>query len=360
MAHSNRRSFLAATAASIWAANVAAGNARAAQRIKVGQIGTKHAHASGKLETIRKFPEIFDVIGVVEDDAEQKARVAATKSFQDLPWMTQEQLLNVPDLQLVLVETDIDNLLSVAELCISAGKHIHLDKPAGTSLTHFQKICAAADSKQLALQMGYMFRGNPAFRFLFQAVREGWLGDIFQIHGEISKKVDDATRHELARYRGGAMFELGCHLLDAVVTILGKPKSVTAVNSNTRAGTDNLMDNCLAVLRYDRAAATIKSSVCEVDGTQRRQFVVCGTLGTISIQPLEPAQLMLTLEKPTATHERGTHQVALPASTGRYDGDLLHLAAVIRGDAPPEFNTAHDLAVQEAVLAASEMPLSGK
>ncbi len=360
MGHSNRRSFLAATAASIWAANLYAGTAQGAKRIKVGQIGTQHAHASGKMDTVRKFPEIFDVVGVVEDDEEQKKRAASSKSYQDLTWMTQEQFLNVTDLELVLVETDIDHLLPVAECCIAAGKHVHLDKPAGTSLPHFRKICAAADSKQLALQMGYMFRGNPAFRFLFQAVQEGWLGDVFQIHCEMSKKVDDATRRELARYRGGAMFELGCHLIDAVVTIHGKPQAVTTFNRNTRPDFDNLMDNCLAVLSYDKAAATVKSAVCEVDGGRRRQFVVCGTLGTISILPLEPPQLTLTLEKQTATYAKGTQSVDLPKSTGRYDDELLHLAAVIRGEAHPEFNTAHDLAVQEVVLAAGEMPLDEK
>ena len=360
MTHSNRRSFLAATAASVWAASASDGDTTDGKRVKVGQIGTRHAHASGKIDAVRKFPEIFDVVGVAENDEARQKRVAQSNSYRDLPWMTQDQLLNVPGLQLVLVETQIDQLLPVAERCIAAGKHIHLDKPAGTSLAHFRQICAAADARQLAIQMGYMFRGNPAFRFLFRAVRAGWLGDIFQIHCEMSKKVGDSSRRELARYQGGAMFELGCHLLDSVVAILGKPKSVTAINSNTRPDEDDLMDNCLAVLSYDRAAATVKSAVCEVEGFRRRQFVVCGTEGSISIQPLEPPELTLSLDKQIEAYAKGTQKVELPGSTGRYDAELLHLADVIRGIAQPEFNTAHDLVVQEVLLAASEMPSSGK
>lgn len=359
MTETNRRSFLAATAASFGVGQAFGGWGAGSARIKVGQIGTKHAHASGKMDTIRKFSEIFDVVGVVEKDETQRHRMANTKTYGDLTWMTQEQLLNVSELQLVLVETDIDDLLVVAERCVSAGKHVHLDKPAGTSFPHFQKVCAAADAGKIALQMGYMFRSNPAFRFLFKAVREGWLGDIFMVHGEMSKKVDDRNRAELARYPGGSMFELGCHLIDSVVTILGAPKTVTAFNSNTRPEFDSLADNCLAVLSYERATATVKSAVCEVEGGRRRQFVACGTLGTITIWPLEPPEIVLSLEKPTASYSKGTQRVELPRISGRYDGDLLHLAAVIRGEVSPEFNTAHDLAVQEVVLLASKMSLAG-
>ena len=61
-----------------------------------------------------------------------------------LKWMTSEQLLNEPGLQVVGVETRVRDLLSVAESCIDAGKHIHLDKPAGESLPQFKRILDAA------------------------------------------------------------------------------------------------------------------------------------------------------------------------------------------------------------------------
>ncbi|MCP4787917.1 MAG: Gfo/Idh/MocA family oxidoreductase [Fuerstiella sp.] len=337
------------------ATSEASAETASAEKIKVGQIGTKHAHASGKMATFRRFPDLFEVVGVVEADDSQRKRVENSKTYAGLNWMTQQQLLDVPELQAVAVETDIDSLLPVAEHCIAAGKHIHLDKPAGTSLPQFKRICEAADAQDLVIQMGYMFRSNAAFRFLFHAVRSGWLGDVFLLHCEMSKKVNDATRVQLSRYKGGSLFELGCHLIDAVVTVLGPPTKVNAFNRNTRPDHDKLMDNCLAVFEYPTATATVRSSVSEVEGFRRRQFHVCGTKGTISIQPLEPYRLQLTLEKDTAEYKRGTHEIELPASTGRYDGDFQHLARVIRGQQAPEYDTAHDLAVQKAVLEASEM-----
>ncbi len=83
-----------------------------------------------KLEVFRASPD-YEVVGIVEPDAELRGRAEATEAFRGLPWMTQEQLLNTPGLQMVLVETRVHDLLNAAEACVAAGKHVHLDKPAG-------------------------------------------------------------------------------------------------------------------------------------------------------------------------------------------------------------------------------------
>ena len=359
MTHSSRRLFLATSAAgALGAEPLFSAISQSAGPVRVGQIGTKHAHAGGKMSAMRKFPDLFDVVGVAEPDDQQRERMKNDLAYQDLKWMAEEELLNLNGLEAVAVETHVDQLLDTAERCVDSGKHIHLDKPAGTSLSQFKKICSAADAQRLMIQMGYMFRSNPAFRFTFNAVRKGWLGDIFQVHCEMSKKVSNASRRSLSRFPGGSMFELGCHLIDAVVTVLGQPKNVSAFNRNSRPEFDNLKDTCLAVFEYPNATASIRSSVCEVNGGQRRQFVVCGTKGTIVIRPLEPFRVSLTLESDTGDYKRGTHSIELPVSTGRYDGDMQHFAAVIRGKQIAEYNTTHDLIVQEAILRASEMPVN--
>ena len=324
-------------------------------RIRVGQIGTKHGHAGGKLDAIKKMGELFELVGVVEEDDGQKARVQGTGAFANCSWMTVEQLLAQPGLQLVFVETDIDQLLSMAEKCLSAGMHIHLDKPAGASMEQFRRVTQIASDKKRIIQLGYMFRSNTAFQFLFNAVKQGWLGEIFEIHGVMSKKLAPSERAELARYPGGSMFELGCHLIDAVVTLLGKPQSITPFNSNTFPELDKLNDNCMAVFRYPKAIASIRSSVVEIDGNRRRQFIVCGTKGSIEILPLEPPQLTLTLDQPRGVFRQGTQLVELPKMTGRYDGDLQSLAAAIHGESDYAYSLEHDLLVQECVLKASEM-----
>ena len=331
-------------------------SSRAPRRILCGQIGTRHAHASGKMATMVKFKDDFQVVGVVEPDAKRRQAMKSSAPYRNIPWMTEEQLLNTPGLQMVAVETEVRQLIPTAQRCIDAGIHIHLDKPAGESLPAFRRLLETATSKKRVVQMGYMFRYNPAFQFLFEAVRKGWLGEIFETHAVISKTVGDSTRQQLAAYPGGSMFELGCHLIDAVVATLGKPDKVTPFIRRTRPQQDSLADNQLAVFEYPKATATVRSALMEVDGGQRRQMVVCGDQGTISIRPLEPPQLSLTLAKPRETFSAGTHPVPLPRPGGRYDGDFKDLAQIIRGEKSPDYSAQHDLAVQEAVLLASGLP----
>ena len=70
--------------------------------------------------------------------------------------------LETPGLRAVLVETRVPDLLDNAEACVAAGMHVHIDKPAGESLPQFRRILDAAAREKLLVQMGYMFRYNPA------------------------------------------------------------------------------------------------------------------------------------------------------------------------------------------------------
>src|SRR5690606_11141575 len=122
-------------------------------------------------------------------------------------------LLNVPGLEAVMVETRVRDLLDTAEACVAAGKHIHLDKPAGESLPQLRRLLDAAAQRKLLIQMGYMYRYNPAVLLLRDLLRKGWLGEPFEIHTVMSKVVAPRERLALAAYPGGIMFELGCHLV---------------------------------------------------------------------------------------------------------------------------------------------------
>ncbi len=326
-------------------------------KIKIGQIGTKHAHAGGKIATMRKFSELFEVVGVVEPDAKRRAEMQKHPAYRGLKWMNEKELLTTEGLQAVAVETEVRQLVPTAARCVAAGMHIHLDKPAGASLAPFKNVLDDATRQSKVVQMGYMFRYNPAFQFLFKALKDGWLGNVFEVHAVISKTVGDASRRKLSRFAGGSMFELGCHVIDAVVTVLGKPQKVTSFSRRTQPEKDDLADNCLAVFEYKKATATVRSALVEVDGGRRRQFVVCGNHGTIDIKPLEPPHLQLTLDRDRGKFKRGTQEVELPRLGGRYDGDFLDLAKIIHGEKKTDFPPSHDLAVQESVLRASGMPV---
>lgn len=357
----NRRRFLKSAVAApvaagpLWGAvlpGAFAGTAR--QPIRTAQIGTRHAHAS-KLAVFRKSAD-FEVVGVCEPDAAARKAAEQDPTYRDLPWLTQDQLLNLPGLQLVLVETEVRGLLDAAEACVQAGKHVHLDKPAGESLPQYRRILAEADRQQLLVQMGYMYRYNPGVVLLREFLRDGWLGDLFEVHAVMSKMVDPATRRQLATYKGGIFFELACHVTDLVLGVLGPPAEVHPFPQQVVAGADQLLDNMLSVLRYPKALATVKSSAQEVEGFTRRHLVVCGTRGTFEIEPLDDPQVRLALAEPRGKYRAGVQTIALPKYT-RYVDDAADIARVIRGESPPLFRSAHDLAVQETVLRSCALPV---
>ena len=60
--------------------------------IKCGQIGTRHAHASGKMVTMRKFSKDYQVVGVVEPDAERRKTLEKSAAYQGVTWMSEDQL----------------------------------------------------------------------------------------------------------------------------------------------------------------------------------------------------------------------------------------------------------------------------
>jgi len=319
----------------------------------VGQIGTGHAHARGKMQTLRKLADQYEVVGIVEPDPQKRQAAQEEPAYRGLKWMTQEQLLNTKGLRAVAVETEMRELTPTAMGSVKAGMHVHLDKPPGESLSDFRGVLDEAKRRGLAVQLGYMFRNNPAFQFCFRAVREGWLGDVFEVDGVISKTIGAASRKKLAEYAGGTMFNLGCHLIDALVAVLGRPQNVTAYTRRTRPQQDNLADNQLAVFEYAKATATIRSAVIEFEGVKRRQFVVCGDRGTVDIRPLEPAKLRFAPAEARRGYRKGYQEVTLPAMPGRYDEQLIEFARIVRGEIESSYSPSHDLTVHEAVLRAS-------
>lgn len=321
-------------------------------RIKIGQIGVGHAHAS-KLSVYRNSAD-YEVIGIVEPDAALRKSAESAAPYKGLPWLTRDQLLETPGLQAVLVETHVRDLLDNAQACVSAGKHVHIDKPAGDRLPQLQRVLDTAAKNKLMVQMGYMFRYNPAVVLLRQFLKNGWLGEVFEVHAVMSKVVPPAQRKQLAEFRGGMMFELGCHVLDLVIAVLGKPTSVAAFNQHSSPIADGLFDNMLAVLSYPRATATIKSSALEVEGTDRRHLVVCGSEGTFHIQPLDNPSARVSLSKARGDYKKGTQEIKFPKYS-RYVDDAADMARVIRSDKPTDFTYDHDLTVQETLLKACDM-----
>ena len=67
---------------------------------------------------------------------------------------------------------------------------------------------------------------------------------------------------------------------------------------------------------------------------------------------MEPPKVRLALSKAHGAYKRGYQDVELPRSPGRYDGEFMDLAKIIRGEKAPDWSPEHDLAVHDTVLKA--------
>jgi predicted dehydrogenase len=358
----------AALALGRWLEPIATAADARSQRVKIGQIGTGHEHASGKMSTLRMLGDHYEVVGIAEPDPELRKQRENDPVYRGVTWMTEEQLLNTPGLQAVAVEVDSDDdqLMDIAGRCIDAGLHIHLDKPGGESYSKFKRVLDEAGRRNLTVQLGYMYRNNPAVQFCLHAVRQGWLGQVFEVDCVMSKHSGVGYRKYLAQFRGGTMFIYACHLIDLVVSLMGKPDRIVDFPRQTRSDVGiEMCDNGLIVFEYPRTTATIRTCSLEVDGYRRRQLVVCGDEGTVDIRPLEtldiqpPQQLklQLALSQDRDSYKKGYQEVSFPPPPGRYDYQLIELARIIQGEIENPYPLQHELLVQECLLKACGYPL---
>ncbi len=364
----SRRAFLgasglAATATVLSGALPATANDAPAKKqpIKIGQIGTANQHAY-KIGSLRKLTDLFEVVGFVEDDPKWRERALRSSCFKGLKVMSTEELLAVPGLQAVAIETEERVCIPPALQCIRAGKHIHLDKPCGESLPELEQLLDEAKAKDLTVQVGYMYRNNPAVQFCIKAVRDGLIGNVFDLDTAMGRYDGQGYRNLIKEYKGGIAYILACHLIDIVVSLMGEPAKITPYLRQTRD--DGVLDNCLAVFEFSRdRLATVRTSITEAKGFQRRRLKVMGDKGSIIIQPIESqgnmsgGVLTLALEEDRGGFNKGIQNVDMPPLKNRYEDQWREFAAVLNGEMVNPYTYEHDYIVHKCHLQACGLPI---
>ena len=321
------------------------------KKIKIGQIGIGHNHGAEKMTTVRKFPELFEVIGYAEDNERWIEKRGDLKAYEGIPRLSVEQIIDRSDA--VLIESDVWDLTQYAKRCIDAGKHIHMDKPASGTLEEYKALLDTAREKELVVQLGYMYRYNPAVKRCFELVENGSIGEIHSINAEMSTLHKPAYRKWLQNFGGGIMFILGSHLVDLIVYLMGEPQRITSYLKCTGYDGVEVEDNNLAVLEYPGALVRIFVSSVEVNGWGRRQFVVAGTKGPVNIMPMERDCHMTYSDLSIAqrSYRDMKETVELPAVDAdvRYDEMMRDFYDYVMGNKENPFTYEHDYLVQKVL-----------
>ncbi len=327
------------------------------EKIKIAQIGTAHDHAAPAMDTLRAASDVFEVLGyAVPDDEEHRF----ADHYEGVPRMTVAELLALPGLQAVSIETEELHLTKYALMAAEKGLHIHMDKPGGADLAEFEQLIRVIKEKNLVFSTGYMYRHNPAVLELMEKIRAGQLGEIFSVEAHMDCWHPAEKRQWLRQFPGGEMFYLGCHLVDLVYSILGQPLEVIPYNCSTGIDGVTADDYGMAVFRYPNGISFVKTCVTEAGGFKRRQLVVTGSGGSVVLEPLEEGTSGGPYMQTTTgrwvledTHNWGVDGVRrTTAPYQRYLAMLLAFAACIRGEKENPWTPDYELAVYRLVLAA--------
>ena len=323
-------------------------------KIRLGHIGTAHDHSTGFMSCVRSMPDLFEVIGIAEPDPVQYELNKANPIYAGLDWLTEEELF-ARGVDAVLIETYELDLIKTALRWARRGVHLHIDKPAGPDLAEFADLLQVASEKNLIVQLGYMYRYNKAVLKCLELVRSGALGRIYQVDAIMNTRHSQDKRQWLGDLPGGNMFYLGCHMVDLVYLIQGKPRKVHALNRSTGFDQLDVLDHGLALFEYEHGISTVRANSTEINGYGRRQLVVCGEYGTVEIKPLEnPTEMTLALASETAGREYSDckKKIKLPDQGGRYDDMMRSFAAFIHGEKENPYDYKYEYEVHELVLAA--------
>ncbi len=341
-----RRDFLAAASA------MPAMAAQRSGRIRVALWGTEHSHTTGKLKALHDSPD-YEVAGVCEPDTALRSKAGKNPLFAGLRWMSESEMLGDTSIPLVVVECSVWDAIPMGSRVIAAGKHLHIEKPVGNDWPSYKAMVEQARAKKLLFQSGYVWRHHAGVNAALEAARNGWLGDIMQVRGTMNADRDAPQRAVEAKYKGGSLFELGGHVIDRMVDLLGRPNQVHSALRHHSSVKDSLNDNGMAFFEFDRTLAVLSQTANQAGAGDHRSFEIIGSDGTFVVWPeANPPRMRVYMRKPQGSFKAGWQDLTLPPQP-RFVGDFAELARALKSGQPLKLSYDHELILQETLLRAA-------
>ena len=132
--------------------------------------------------------------------------------------------------------------------CLDAGLHVLVEKPLANTKADCLAMMEAARRNKRILMVAYCMRFHPLVRELHRLVKSEEYGKCFQlsIWTEQLTLLRSEWMGKIATLGGGQLFSHGCHYIDLMLWMLGKPLYGTHIGSNLctpwmeREGTSNV------------------------------------------------------------------------------------------------------------------------
>jgi len=253
--------------------------------INVAIIGTGNispAHISAYLA----FPQRCKIVALV-DIYPEKAKAKAEQFKLDAEiYDSHRKILDREDIQLVSICTPPYTHAEIAIDFLNAKKNVIVEKPMAASLEECDAIIEAARRNNRKLSVIAQNRFKTPIMNLKKTLDTGIIGDV--VHAQVDSfwwrghcYYDLWWRGTWEKEGGGCTLNHAVHHIDMLSWIMGIPKEITAVMSNTSHDNAEVEDISVAILKYGNGAlAQITSSV--VHHGEEQQLIFQGKNARIS------------------------------------------------------------------------------
>ncbi|KAI8270860.1 putative oxidoreductase [Colletotrichum sp. SAR11_239] len=210
---------------------------------------------------------------------------------------------------MVVITTPPNTHYDLAKLCLNARKHILVEKPFVSRLEDADHLMKLASDVGRLICVYQNRRFDSDFLTVQKLVQDGVFGRIHEIDTHFDYYRPESAepwRGQLSTTDGGgALFDLGSHLIDQAYTLFGLPSSVYGRLLNQKRGCLDLMhpDSVHAQLNYaDGMIVNIRISDMSVESPQRR-FWIRGTKASYKKDGMDPQEAQLESGLlPTSSH----------------------------------------------------------
>ncbi len=113
---------------------------------------------------------------------------------------------------------------------LEAGAHVLCEKPLATSVAEANEMFDAARKAGRVLMAAQLYRYEPNARAIKRVIESGVLGDIYHVEVDAMRRLGIPTWgafHQKSASVGGALLDIGVHMLDQALWLIGNPKPVS-------------------------------------------------------------------------------------------------------------------------------------
>lgn len=201
--------------------------------LKAVILGGGHIADTNHIPALKQLSERVDVVAVCGRDL-SKARALADKHAIPDAFDTTGDMYRQCAPDLVVICTPNNLHYPQAMEALEHGCHVFCEKPPAISAQHARDMANLAAQKGLTLAYNFQLRQTSEWSLLTRCQTDGLLGDIYHIKAHFLRRrgipgwghfTDKSTQG------GGALIDLGVHVLDLALCALGYPVPDQVVGS---------------------------------------------------------------------------------------------------------------------------------